>query len=109
MAASSPAFLKDTLIPHPSETIIFGEKKSLSPHYYMDLEETTAEGLANDETELEQGRHTSGPATSKSGGSVYGFVDGSARWLKFWHSIGPMNLWCVEDVARSDPRYAISF
>jgi hypothetical protein len=29
--------LKETAIPHPSDTITFGEKKHTSPHYYMDL------------------------------------------------------------------------
>jgi prepilin-type N-terminal cleavage/methylation domain-containing protein len=109
MAASSPSSLKDTLIPHPSDTIIFGEKKGTSPHYYMDLEEFGADMLANDETELDQGKHAGGSPGSRSGGSVYGFTDGSARWLKFWRSIGPLNLWCVEDKQRSDPRYAITF
>jgi len=110
MLASSPDSLKDTLIPHPSDTIVFGEKKSTSPHYYMDLEEYAGPALlANDETELEQGRHAGGGLGTRSGGSVFGFADGSARWLKFWRSIGPLNLWCVEDRARSDPKYAISF
>ena len=37
MAATSPVSLKRSIIPHPSDTIVLGEKKSASPHYYMDL------------------------------------------------------------------------
>jgi prepilin-type N-terminal cleavage/methylation domain-containing protein len=116
MSASSPLTIKEASIPHPSETITFGEKKSLSPHYFMDLLELGRSVdfpnvlVGNDDTELEQGRHMAGGAArGKSGGSDYAFADGSARFLKYWRSVGPLNLWCVMDDDRSSPTYAISF
>ena len=114
MAATSQACLKRTSIPHPSDTVVLGEKKSTSPHYYMDLLEPGSSidfpgrVMGNDDTELEQGRHAGvGPGT-RSGGSIYAMADGSARYIKFWRSIGPLNLWCVLDADRSSPTYAIT-
>jgi prepilin-type N-terminal cleavage/methylation domain-containing protein len=114
MAATSPVCFKRTTIPHPSDTVVLGEKKTTSPHYYMDLWELGTSGefpgvpLGNDDTELEQGRHAGmGPGT-RSGGSIYAMADGSARYIKFWRSIGPLNLWCVLDADRSSPTYAIT-
>jgi prepilin-type N-terminal cleavage/methylation domain-containing protein len=113
MAATSPVSLKRTIIPHPSDTIVLGEKKSASPHYYMDLLEPGSSSdfpgrvLGNDDTELEQGRHAGlGPGT-RSGGSVYAMADGSARFIRYWRALGPLNLWCVLDADRSSPTYAL--
>ncbi len=113
MAATSPVSLKRSIIPHPSDTIVLGEKKSASPHYYMDLLEpgtsTDFPGrvLGNDDTELEQGRHAGlGPGT-RSGGSVYAMADGSARFIRYWRALGPLNLWCILDADRSSPTYAL--
>jgi len=113
MAATSPVTFKRTVIPHPSDTIVLGEKKSASPHYYMDLLEPGESSdfpgrvLGNDDTELEQGRHAGlGPGT-RSGGSVYAMADGSARFIRYWRALGPLNLWCVLDADRSSPTYAL--
>jgi prepilin-type N-terminal cleavage/methylation domain-containing protein len=115
MNASSPISFKVSQVPHPSDTILFGEKKTISPHYYMDLLEpgrtTDFPGtvLGNDETELEQGRHVGlGPGT-RSGGSVHAMTDGSARFIKYWRALGPLNLWCVMDEDRSSPTFALKF
>jgi type II secretory pathway pseudopilin PulG len=114
MAATSPVAMKRTSIPHPSDTIILGEKKSASPHYYMDLLEPGSSSdfpgrvLGNDDTELEQGRHAGlGPGT-RSGGSVYAMGDGSARYIRYWRALGPLNLWCTLDADRSNPTYALT-
>jgi len=110
----SPVCFKRSDIPHPSDTIVLGEKKSASIHYYMDLLEpgssTDFPGrvLGNDDTELEQGRHAGlGPGT-QSGGSIYAMADGSARFVKYWRSLGPLNLWCTLDTDRSSPTYALT-
>ena len=115
MAGVAPNCLKQSAIPHPTDTIIFGEKKNTSPHYYMDLIElgrsTDFPGMlvGNDDSELEQGRHAGlGPGT-RSGGSNYAMADGSARYIRYWRSVGPLNLWCVMDQDRSSPMYAVSF
>lgn len=105
--------LRQANIKHPSETVDFGEKKHASPHFYMDLREPGASPdfpgvvLGNDDTELEQGRHSGAGVGTRSGGSNYALADGSARFIKYWRTIGPQNLWCVLDEDRSDPAYAI--
>ena len=113
MGASSAVCFKPGLIPHPTDTIVIGEKKSASPHYYMDLLEPGSSPdfpgrvLGNDDTELEQGRHVGlGPGTH-SGGSDYAMADGSARFIKYWRALGPLNLWCTLDEDRSSPTYAL--
>ncbi len=115
MSASGTVCYKQMVPPHPSDTILFGEKKSSSPHYYMDLLEPGRSQdfpgvvLGNDDTELEQGRHVGlGPGT-RSGGSNYAMIDGSARFIKYWRALGPLNLWCTLDVDRSSPTYALNF
>ena len=115
MGAQSTIAFRSSVIPHASETILFGEKKSDSAHYYMDILEPGRSSdfpgvvTGNDETELEQGRHQGlGPGT-RSGGAVYCMADGSARYIKYWRALGPLNLWCTRDEDRSNPTYALRF
>jgi prepilin-type N-terminal cleavage/methylation domain-containing protein/prepilin-type processing-associated H-X9-DG protein len=89
--------LNEDQIEATSETILFGEKKSPSTHYYMDL----FEGLGNDFDELEQARHNQRL-------SNYAFHDGSVRALPLWQSVGPdVNLWAVTPAGRTN--YAFNF
>jgi prepilin-type N-terminal cleavage/methylation domain-containing protein/prepilin-type processing-associated H-X9-DG protein len=93
--------MPDSAIHYPAETIFFGEKKSESYHYYMDLDEVSSGTIGNDYGELNQARHA---AT----GSNYAFADGSVRFYKLWKSTGPyVNLWGVTESGRTN--YAISF
>jgi len=114
-AATNDMPFRQTNVPHPSETVLFGEKKTASPHYYMDLLEPGGSSdfpgtvLGNDTTELEQGRHSNPQRGSRNGGSNYAFVDGSVRTLKYWQVLSPLNLWCVLDEDRSSPAYVVSF
>ncbi len=86
-------------IKEPSATISFGEKETKSGHFWMDF----LEGNGNDLTELEQSRHSStGRSNSGGGGSVYGFCDGSARFLRYWESLAPVNMWAVTDQWRTN-------
>jgi prepilin-type N-terminal cleavage/methylation domain-containing protein/prepilin-type processing-associated H-X9-DG protein len=90
--------LPETAVKKPSETIVFGEKKRTSYHYYMDLEE----GKGNDFEELNQSRHQGGR------GSNYSMADGSVRLIRLWKSVGPAeNLWAVTDPGRTN--YAFTF
>ena len=115
MAATSPESLKQAAIPHPSDTIVFGEKKHTSPHYYMDLLEPGRSSdfpgvvMGNDDTELEQGRHANIAPGARSGGSDYAMADGSARFIRYWKALGPVNLWCVDDLDRTNAQYALTF
>jgi prepilin-type processing-associated H-X9-DG protein len=94
--------MQDSAIHETSETVIFGEKRNDSPHYYMDFLEESRGVQGNDVTEVEQSRHgTVGPNTH-SGGSNYAFADGSTRYLKFGRSLSPLNLWATEDDWRTN-------
>lgn len=96
MANTNTLSMKDSNIPHPSDTVLIGEKISTSDQYYMDI----YEGNGNDLSEIELGRHSSkGPSTG-SGGSIHGFMDGSVRYLKYGTSVSPLNLWAVTDWGR---------
>ncbi len=91
--------MKESQIIYPSETIIFGEKKSVSQQYYMDF----FEGVGNDNDQLEYGRHSHvGPPGNGSGGSNYAFTDGSARYIRYEGSVMPVNMWAVSDYYRTN-------
>ncbi len=94
-----PHGMKLTLIPLPSETITFGEKKTESRHVHMDFHQGTR---GNDLEELEQARH-GGRKDRQAGSSNYAFADGSVRALQFGKSISPVNLWAVTDKWRNAP------
>jgi prepilin-type N-terminal cleavage/methylation domain-containing protein/prepilin-type processing-associated H-X9-DG protein len=99
--ATQGSSMKENAIVHISDTVILGEKESGHPDYYMDL----LEGAGNDFGILEQSRHDSrGPGTD-SGGSNYAFADGSARYLKDYASLYPLDLWCISDINRSSTSY----
>ena len=57
------------------------------------------EGIGNDFSEVEQGRHSA--TATGSGGSDFAFADGSARYLAFGKMLMPQNLWAVEDSFRN--------
>lgn len=86
--------------PYASETILFGEKYTESPHFYTDLFETEQ---GNDIEEIEQSRHNNnGGHNTLGGGSDYAFLDGSARYYKAWKAMFPQNLWCSIDWYRTN-------
>jgi len=71
--------MKETIIRHPSETIIFGEKKTDAMDYYMDFYERQRQPHLD---RVEQSRHGGAGPGSGSGGSDYGFADGSANYTQ---------------------------
>jgi prepilin-type N-terminal cleavage/methylation domain-containing protein len=79
----------ETAVREPSDTVLFAEKDADSGHWWMDY------WMGDDYQELEQSRH-GGFAKSQTGGSVFGFADGSARFLRFGRSLDPINLWFVD-------------
>jgi prepilin-type N-terminal cleavage/methylation domain-containing protein len=88
--------MKESAVIYPSETIIFGEKKNTSPHYFMDLNE----GVGNDLDQIEQGCHSVTRKGLYAGGSDFAFVDGSARYMRYGTTVWPLNLWAVNDTNR---------
>jgi hypothetical protein len=98
MAAISGASMKESGITNPSQTIVMGEKKSDSDHFYMDF----LEGQGNDVDQIERSRHSTTERDGKSGGSVYTFADGSSRYIKYRGVLYPLNLWSVTDHFRTN-------
>ena len=94
-----PRGLKENAIRKASETVLFGEKDTDSPHFYMDFLEGA---IGNQVEELDQTRHASGGPKSRAGGSDFAFVDGSVSFLKFGRSLTPINLWAVMDDYRTN-------
>jgi prepilin-type N-terminal cleavage/methylation domain-containing protein/prepilin-type processing-associated H-X9-DG protein len=94
-----PDGMKLAQVPNTAETITFGEKRTGSPHAYMDFLQG---GSGNDLEELEHGRHGGGNDIRKRA-SNYAFADGSVRPLKFGLSITPVNFWAVTDKWRNGP------
>jgi prepilin-type N-terminal cleavage/methylation domain-containing protein/prepilin-type processing-associated H-X9-DG protein len=89
--------MRDSLILHPSDTILFGEKKSDAGDFYMDYDE----GTGNDLDRLELGRHSNTqPPTPGRGGSNYAMADGSARFMRYYTALYPISLWAVSDADR---------
>ena len=95
-ALTASRSMKETAVIYPSDTVMFGEKKNPSPHYFMDLDE----GVGNDLDQIEQGCHSVVRKAINSGGSDYSFVDGSARFMRYGSTVWPLNLWAVDDTNR---------
>jgi prepilin-type N-terminal cleavage/methylation domain-containing protein len=90
--------MRAAYILHPSDTIFFGEKRTAEGDFYMDLLET----VGNDNDRIEQGRHSATrPPTVGRGGSNYTMADGSARFIRYYYALYPLNLWAVSDVDRA--------
>jgi prepilin-type N-terminal cleavage/methylation domain-containing protein/prepilin-type processing-associated H-X9-DG protein len=92
MGGMYPSGIKESLIAHPSDTIILGEKISGQGDFYMDLLENTGNDFSGI---LDQERHDG------KNGSNYAFSDGSARYLKIHTALYPLNLWAISDKDRS--------
>jgi prepilin-type N-terminal cleavage/methylation domain-containing protein/prepilin-type processing-associated H-X9-DG protein len=86
----------------PCDTIVLGEKKSDSDHFYMDLLEPSRGGRGNDVTEIERGRHSVLRVGEPAGGSNYAMADGSARFIRYKGLLFPLNLWAVTDYYRTN-------
>jgi prepilin-type N-terminal cleavage/methylation domain-containing protein len=96
--------MRDLAVVHPSDTILFGEKKNrptdpgdtASSDYYMDMLEGQG---GNDADKVEHGAH-SGTGRGRTGGSNFALVDGSVRFFKYGRTVSPLNLWAVSDYDR---------
>ena len=98
MAHQWPEGMRELSVREPSETILIGEKITESLHKHMDL----AQGVGNDSDQIEEGRHSRGIGNATAGGSNYGFVDGSARFMRYGRALYPINLWAVTDHWRTN-------
>lgn len=85
-------------ITKPADTVTFGEKENKSYHVFMDL----FQGVGNDYAEVEHSRHMATKSNGGTGGSVFAFADGGARYVKFAGTVSPRNLWAVVDYYREN-------
>lgn len=92
--------MPESVVREPSDTIVFGERGSISSHLYMDFVQGS---MGNDVEEIEPSRHSRSFTHSAGGGSNYAFADGSARYLFFGAALAPHNLWAVMDSYRLSP------
>lgn len=93
-----PGSFPEILVRHPSDTILFGEKKSGRDEFYVVL---TSPLLR--ETELtEQRRHAQASSDPESGGSNHAYADGSVRYARFGRSLCPVNEWAVTEAGRTN-------
>jgi prepilin-type N-terminal cleavage/methylation domain-containing protein/prepilin-type processing-associated H-X9-DG protein len=94
---SWPEGMRETDIPNPSQTIVFGEKRSESHHFHMDFDQGSA---GNDVEVIDQVRHKAGFGKT-NGGSNFAFADTSVRYLRYGQSVNPANLWAVTEIWRN--------
>ena len=87
-----PHGMKVAAIKRPSDTSLFGEKRTGSRHVHMDTDQGNR---GNDFEEIEHKRHGQG--------SNFAFVDGSVRFIKKYQELYPENLWAVVDEFRYPP------
>jgi prepilin-type N-terminal cleavage/methylation domain-containing protein/prepilin-type processing-associated H-X9-DG protein len=90
--------LPESALAEPSLTIVLGEKRTNSNHFYMDM----LEGVGNDVDQIMRDRHGTNGERSKGGGANYAFADGSARFMRYRGALYPLNLWAVTDTYRTN-------
>lgn len=82
----------------PSDTIVFGEKRTGVKDFYFDLAGVFS---GREHAVLEQRRHMRSSRPG-SGGSNYAFADGSVKFLPNGHAFHPVNLWGVTGFIRTN-------
>ncbi len=87
-----PHGMRLAAIPRPTDMVLFGEKRSGSPHIHMDTDQGKR---GNDFEEIDHKRHGQG--------SNFSFADGSVRFIKKYQELYPENLWAVVDEFRYPP------
>jgi prepilin-type N-terminal cleavage/methylation domain-containing protein len=92
------AAFNEGALPRPSDTIVFGEKRSASSEYYVAV--TPVLTVLN---VTEQRRHSrTGGETAKTGGSNHAYADGSSRFARYGRSLCPLNEWAVTEAGRTN-------
>ena len=92
------AAVNDSALPQPADTILFGEKKTGSPEFYVALTPTLT--VLN---VTEQRRHDrTGGDQARTGGSNHAYADGSARYARYGRSLCPFNDWAVTTAGRTN-------
>jgi prepilin-type N-terminal cleavage/methylation domain-containing protein/prepilin-type processing-associated H-X9-DG protein len=90
--------MNESHIGKPADTIVFGEKRTDTAKFYVDLTATLG-GAVNATAEQRRHHRLSGEQT---GGANYAFADGSVKYLPFGRAIFPVNLWAVTEPFRTN-------
>jgi prepilin-type N-terminal cleavage/methylation domain-containing protein len=91
------AFLKESLVIKPSDTIMFGEKKNPAMDFFMD----SMEGIGgNDADKVEHGCHSAARKGNRAGGSNLAYVDGGVHFLKYGRDTWPLDMWFISESNR---------
>jgi prepilin-type N-terminal cleavage/methylation domain-containing protein len=98
MGGTYPDGLKESVIIHPSDTILLGEKNSQRGDFYTDLDAGPGDDFTGT---VDQSRHNNSGPGAEDGGSNYALTDGSATYMKVHTSLYPLNLWCISDTNRT--------
>ena len=94
-AKTNEVGMPESMIKYPSETVVFGRKKTESGHWYFDYEQW------EDVSQLDQSEHSYGGRKDGTGGGNYIFADGSARYLPDEQTFLPVNMWAVTEFWRN--------
>ena len=92
-----PASLNESHLLSPAETVLFGEKKSGAPGFYVDLNSTVISVV----DVLDSGRHN-GTGAPKTGGANHAFADGSVRYIQYGRALCPVNQWAITESGRTN-------
>lgn len=91
--------MKHSAFPHPTDTVVLGEKASTSSAYEVNIfEEPSSSYLKN----LAENRHSNPTQARKAGGANFVMADGRVQFLRWGESTCPINLWAVTDRWRTD-------
>jgi prepilin-type N-terminal cleavage/methylation domain-containing protein/prepilin-type processing-associated H-X9-DG protein len=85
------ACIPEAAIQETSDTIILGEKEASQNHFYLDW----PSDMEKFKNILDESKHATGMGKQGTGGSNYGFADGSARFVRFGESFSPVNMWVI--------------
>jgi prepilin-type N-terminal cleavage/methylation domain-containing protein/prepilin-type processing-associated H-X9-DG protein len=98
---ATPPFLrmKDSAIPHPTETITFSEKANQASAFEVNIFKAPTGSYLND---LAENRHSNPRQADRTGGANFTMADGRVQYLSWGESTCPKNLWAVLDRWRTD-------
>jgi prepilin-type N-terminal cleavage/methylation domain-containing protein len=97
-----PEGMKESVIREPVETILFGEKASISHNFHVDVDPAPWVSPVGDQNTHVEGSRHNGNGNGKGGLSNYVFCDGGVRGLKFPNTVTPVLLWAITDAWRTN-------